>query len=279
MQRAQREAKFQEDKSTANINLKNAVIYSNVKMVISPEKVQKQIQDKTGTGVGVVGTGTVNHVAGAIASMTLNQVVDISCLYLERENQALIHNYGPELYDCSRDMESVGVFPDLLKRHKIESQTRTKMIDWMLEVLYAYNSDAQTIFLAVHILDSYIFKTRNMLTNADVHLAGIVAMYMASKMEDIIPLRMSLVKPKIGHNKFSEKEIKKKERQILETIDFEVIATSTYDFIKTFLFDFCHNNREYIEELKMHHHLESFENVSIYLAKMMFHHEDFCNYK
>jgi hypothetical protein len=199
--------------------------------------------------------------------------------YLERENQILIHHYGPELYDYSKEMESHFIEPNFLLRHKLDSQIRTKMVDWMIEVLYAYNSDPPTIFLAVNIMDTFIAKTKSIITNNDIHLIGIVSLFIASKMEDIIPLRMSHIKGKIGHNKFSEKDIKKKEKQVLETINFDIITTSTYDFIKTYIFDFRHNNQEYIIKLKMTHHIDSFDNTCIFLSKMMFHHEDFCQYK
>jgi len=199
--------------------------------------------------------------------------------YLERENMQLIHNYGPELYDYSKDLENSVPQPNFMAKHKIESNIRTKMIDWMLEVLYAYNSDSPTIFLAVHLMDTYFAKSKVILTNNDVHLTGMTCLYIASKMEDIIPLRMSHVKSKIGHNKFSEKDIRKKEKTILETINFDIISTSTFDFIKTFIFDFCHNNKDYINTLNMQHHIEAFDNICVFLSKMMFHHEEFSTFK
>lgn len=199
--------------------------------------------------------------------------------YIERENQHLINKYGSELYDYSKELENECVFKDLLVRHKVDPSVRTKMVDWMIEVLYAYHSDSPTLFLAVHLFDSYIAKSETILTNNDVHLVGIVCIYLASKMEDLIPLRMSHVKAKIGHNKFSEKKIREKEKIILQTINFKMIATSTYDFVKTFIFDFYHNNQESIMKLNMYKHIECFENICLFLCKLMFHNEEFTNYK
>lgn len=197
----------------------------------------------------------------------------------DKLNELLITNYGPEIYEFSMELEKQNFFPNSLKKHKIEPEIRTKMIDWMIEVLSAYNSDPQTFSLAVQIMDLYIAKSQNILTNNDIHLVGIVSMYIASKMEDIIPLRMNHVRSKISHNKFSEKDIKKKEKMILETIDFETITTSTYDFIRTFIFDFIHNNRLQIHKLNMFHHIDVFDNVAIFLSKLIYHNEEFSNYK
>jgi cyclin B len=194
-------------------------------------------------------------------------------------NEILISNYGPEIYEFSMELENISYCPNNLKKHKIEPEIRTKMIDWMVEVLSAYNSDPQTFSLSVQILDMFLAKTKNVLTNNDVHLIGICSMYIASKMEDIVPLRMNHVKSKISHNKFTEKEIKKKEKAILETINFEVINTSTYDFIRTFIFDFIHNNRSQIHRLEMFHHIDVFDNVAIFLSKLIYHCDEFNLYK
>lgn len=260
------------------------------KMVISPVKKKKE----SPAGVDLVNGMNKMKIDEDMASKTTRgnshtTTRKIECdvpndhpmLYIHRENQTLIHNYGPELYECSKDLEvKSAINSKFLSRHKLDPCVRTKMVDWMIEVLYAYNSDAPTFFLAVHIMDLYVSRSKLNLSNNDVHLIGVTCLYLASKMEDIIPLRMNHVKSKIGHNKFSEKEIKKCEKSILETIDFDIISTSTYDFVKTFIFDFCHNNRDSIKALNMKKHIESFDSICIFLSKMMCHSEEFssCHY-
>jgi hypothetical protein len=199
--------------------------------------------------------------------------------YLDRENQELIIHYGPDIYECSREMENtMDIREKFLSAHKIDSNVRCKMVDWMIEVLFAYNSDPPTFFLSVHLMDKFISKSLGTVNNNDVHLIGITCLYISSKLEDIIPLRMSHIKSKIGHNKFTEKEIKKCEKLILETLDFDIIATSTYDFIKTFIYDFCHNNKRFIKRLKMQNHIDNFDSVCVFLAKMLCHSEEFSHF-
>ena len=257
------------------------------KMIISPVKVKKK--DTTGAGAEIINGLNKMKIdeEGSYGRRVSSRKVecdlpmDHPMLYVHRENQMLIHNYGPELYECSKDMElKAAIGPKFLSKHKLDPCVRTKMVDWMIEVLYAYNSDAPTFFLAVHLLDFYIARCKSAVNNNDVHLIGVTCLYLASKMEDIIPLRMSHVKSKIGHNKFTEKEIKKCEKSVLETIDFDIITTSTYDFVKTFIFDFCHNNRDSIKTLNMKRHIDSFDSICIFLSKMMCHSEEFssCNY-
>lgn len=204
---------------------------------------------------------------------------DINYMYIERENNVLINNYGPDIYNFSKELESFEVPSNYLARHKIDSNVRTKMVDWIIEVLYAYSCDVPTFFLAVHLLDSYVYQSKTTLSINEFHLSGICCIYLASKMEDIIPLRMSHIKAKIGHNKFSEKEIKKREKMILTDIKFDVITTSTYDFINTFILDFKLNNKELIKRLDMNKHIDALSNVCIFLAKLMTLHDEFTPHK
>lgn len=286
MQRVGRESKHLEDfdkkdhgkKKLEKIDKEKAKTGS-IMMVVSPDPLKNIMENKK--------TSQLDPIVDKLNGMNIDysgekpSTLDVNQLsfYLDRENKSLIHNYGPELYDYSRELENISVFPDFLRRHKIDPVTRTRMIDWMIEVLYAYNCDAQTFYLSVHILDTYIAKTKTVLNNFDVHLIGIVSIFIASKMEDLIPLRMSHIKSKIAHNKFSDKELKKSEKTILETLNFEIITTSTYDFLKTFIFDFIHNNRDYIISLNMFRQLDIFDNIAVYLSKMMAHSEEFSQYK
>lgn len=43
--------------------------------------------------------------------------------------------------------------------------------------------------------------------NSDIHGVGVVAMYLASKFEDIYPLHSKVVAEKISHNAFAQKVI------------------------------------------------------------------------
>ena len=103
----------------------------------------------------------------------------------------------------------------------------------------------------------------------DIHLLGVVCIFIASKMEDIAPLRMVHIVQTISHNKFKAEQIEKKERDILSTIDFKVVSVSTYDFVMTFISDLEINNAEKIEELHLKKYLKSYKETCIFLAKLM----------
>lgn len=197
----------------------------------------------------------------------------------EKLNNILISNYGSDFYEYSVQLEEQNFFPNPLKNHKINEQIRTKMIDWMIEVLYASSSGNQTFNLSVNIMDNYLAKCEKSLTNIDLHLLGIVSMFIASKMEDIIPIRMYQITNKISHGKFSEKAVIKKERDILKVINFELFTSSTLDFIKIFINDFINNNQEEIEELDLMNHINSFDDIAVFLSKLILHSVEFNKFK
>lgn len=122
--------------------------------------------------------------------------------YLEKENVIIIRNYGTEIYNYMRAIENVGIPKDFLERHKINPDIRTKMVDWMIEVLSVYKCEQETFFLSVYIMDSYISRSPQLILTEDIHIIGLTSMFIASKFEDVIPIRMSSLVSKIGHDLF-----------------------------------------------------------------------------
>jgi hypothetical protein len=198
--------------------------------------------------------------------------------FLEKENDNLIIQFGAEIYNCSKDIEMHLICPSLFKNHKMDEKIRTKMIDWMIEVLHAYKSDPQTLFISVAAMDLYLQKSRTQLENSHMHLIGVTCIYIASKYEDVIPIRMNSIHSKIAHKTFSETQIRQQERTILETIGWDLFYVTTYDFIHTYIFDFIHNNTAFIQESNFEKLIENFANVAVYLAKLCLHFEVFSRY-
>ena len=190
----------------------------------------------------------------------------------------MVKCYGPELYITTVELDSIKRESSFLKRHKINSNSRTKMVNWMMEIFASYSSEPLSFFLAVEIMDNYLQKSKKLYCQNDIHLIGMVSIYMASKMEDIIPLHMIHIKTKIGHDKFSQEEIIMMERDILSILDWDILLITTYDTVKTFLSDFYVNNRDMINNLKMDIVCYDLEIISIFLCKLVCLHEAFFKY-
>ena len=199
----------------------------------------------------------------------------VSEYYIKGISDELISKYG-NYFLKTFDQKNLDIPPvDFLSRHKINPSIRTKMVNWMLEVFHSFKSNEETIFSAVKILDKYIWKTEDILKNEDIHLIGIVCMYLASKSYDIVPIQMNNLTHLVGHDIFEQKSIKEMEKKILKTINFDLITPNTYEFIQFLLYDFYINNKESIEGLNLKKMFDILENCSIWLAKMCNHFEKY----
>lgn len=62
-------------------------------------------------------------------------------------------------------------------------------------------------------------------------------MFIASKYEDIYPLKMKMVFEKIAHKKLSIEKIKSLEMDILKAINYRIPAPTSHEFLKVYLKD------------------------------------------
>jgi len=136
-------------------------------------------------------------------------------------------------------------------------------IDWMIEVLSSFNCTPNTFFVSIDIMDTYLTCSTRCLETKDIHLIGVTAMLLASKMEEIIPFKVSTVVDKMTHGKMQAKDVVKCEESILKTLDFELLSTpSLFVFIEAL-----------IVKLNFHTtpHFRDIMKVVTYIAKMMMH--------
>lgn len=222
------------------------------------------------------------HSSNRTAISTKQRNINDDTFYLDKENSIILRDYGSEVYRYAREeLEQDDEIPeDFMKRHKINKEIRTKMVDWIVEVLSVYKNELDTFFLAVNIMDRYIYLSGTVLTSQDIHLIGMTCMFIASKQEDVIPIRMHSIVSKIGHNQFEDNQIRAKEKLILNTIGFEsLIGTSIYEFIKTYFFDFRFNNKDNVKKLKIAEVVNELEECSVFLAMLIMYFDEFYAYK
>ena len=105
------------------------------------------------------------------------------------------------------------------------------MVDWMVEVLTNFKSQDQTLFLAISLMDRYFSVTSIKCTVVDLHLAGIISMFSASKLEDAYPLSLELAFNNIGHKRFTKEELRIAEMKILSTLGWRLHVPTIYENI------------------------------------------------
>ncbi len=82
-------------------------------------------------------------------------------------------------------------------------------------------------------MDSFLTKTNKVYEIKDIHIIGVTSMLLASKMEEIIPFKVSTVVEKMTHGKMSKKSIVEMEQEILSVLGFKLLdSPSLFIFVE-----------------------------------------------
>ena len=133
----------------------------------------------------------------------------------------------------------------------------------MIEVLCSFNCTPNTYFVAIDIMDVYLSKTERVLETKDIHLVGVTAMLLASKMEEIIPFKVSTVVDKMTHGKMKAREVVECETDILATLNFKLLEQpSIFVFVEFLLVKLGFHDNPLSEDVN---------KVVTYITKMLMH--------
>lgn len=135
------------------------------------------------------------------------------------------------------------------------------------------------------LLDRYFKLKPETRDVGDLHITGVTCMFIASKYEDIYPLKMKMVHEKIAHKKLSIDKIKSLELDILKIIKYKIPAPTVLDFLKVYLKEVLgighpgNTSLRKEDKDKIPTNSESPEGLNLliykmamYLAKMSMHH-------
>lgn len=108
------------------------------------------------------------------------------------------------------------------------------MIAWMSEVLTVFKCPDETFFLAVNIMDRYFYHSKRIIQLNELHISGVIAMFLASKYTEVEHLSLDLIYRKVVHEKISKSDLKKKEMEMLKTLKFNISKPTPHEIILTY---------------------------------------------
>ncbi|KAM5207686.1 cyclin-P isoform 3-T3 [Hipposideros larvatus] len=101
----------------------------------------------------------------------------------------------------------------------VTPKMRALVVDWLVQVHEYLGLAGDTLYLAVHLLDSYLRAGRVRLHR--LQLLGVACLFVACKMEEcVLPEPASLCL--LGAGSFSQAELLRAERRILSRLDFRL---------------------------------------------------------
>lgn len=200
--------------------------------------------------------------------------------YLSRERALMMDKYGKSMLDLNKDFEIKFLIPlDFLERHSLTPEAREKMVDWMVEVFTANKSEPGTLELAVHIMDTYIANTKKTLKNEDIHLIGLASIYIASKVEEKIPMRLNHIVNNLGKNVFTKDQIIEMEEDIVKATEFDFFTAGNYDYLMVFFYDLKVNNAKLISKYNAKEIVDKFMNFCVFLSKLILYNHEFTTFR
>jgi cyclin B len=148
------------------------------------------------------------------------------------------------------------------------------MLDWMIEVTSSYKFTAKTYFASVYLMDRYFLAEEARLPITRLHIIGVVSMLVATKMDEVFPLKVKTVYEKIVHKKIEKRELVEMEARMVDKLDFDLNVWSFHDLALLHLHDAAPANAPRNETA-----LREIELLCEYIAKfVVFNYELFNHY-
>ena len=114
---------------------------------------------------------------------------------------------------------------------QINEKHRAVVIEWLSYIVHYFSQSNETLFMSINIMDRYISKKR--ITLNIYQLVAISSYLIASKYEDTFtPSIDDLIY--ISKNIYNHNDITTMEKDILDTLNFDIFSVSSYQFFSSF---------------------------------------------
>lgn len=127
--------------------------------------------------------------------------------------------------------------PFYLKRHSnIEPQMRAILIDWLVEISYAYRLHRETWHLALEYMDRFMTCSKQQMRVDRLQLIGMTCLFLAAKVEEIYPPKLKeLASHMENYSNNNEDAISQFELFILKTLNWEISPVTANTWLMTFI--------------------------------------------
>ena len=98
-------------------------------------------------------------------------------------------------------------------------------------------------------MDRFFADSEEVLGPNQLHIIGVQSMFVATKMEEVYPLKMKTIYDKIAHKKIPIVDLVSMEQKILETLGFKLNSSTFYDLAMTRLARHLDRTESYSPEL------------------------------
>ena len=172
--------------------------------------------------------------------------------------------YGPSILEEYFIEEEY--LQNILINHSITPFMRMKMVDWMIEIFTTIPTKEITFFICVNIMDRFFYYSKKNYKADNLHLIGICSIFLAFKYSETNPIKLDFLVQKIAHNKFKKNEIIEMEKEIFQTLNYNLIKPTLYEFTMFYFRNifYCIENFYSIKNLNLKNTLKEYiDNYNI----------------
>ena len=148
---------------------------------------------------------------------------------------------------------------------EINEKMRAILIDWLIDVNNKFNFREETLFITINIIDSYLSKKK--IKRCNLQLLGVTALFIACKQNEIIFRRLKEY-AYITDNAYDINDILNMEKDILKTLNFNILFPSSLSFFELLCnnFNIINQNKESIKN-NLKYFLGMFLIQSFYMSE------------
>eukprot|EP00842_Homolaphlyctis_polyrhiza_P004709 jgi/Hompol1/5239/HPOL_004272-RA len=147
------------------------------------------------------------------------------------DDPLMLAEYVDEIFEYMRELEIQTLAnPDYMTNQKeLQWSMRGILVDWLIEVHGKFRLLAETLYLAVNIIDRFL--SMRVVSLAKLQLVGVTAMFIAAKYEEVIaPSIQNFLYMADGG--YTDEEILRAERYILQVLDFSLQYPTPMSFLR-----------------------------------------------
>ena len=147
------------------------------------------------------------------------------------DDPLMVAEYVGEIFEYLKELEEPTMPNPNYMDHQsnLEWHLRGVLVDWLIEVHTRFHLLPETIFLAINIIDRFL--SSRIVQLEKLQLVGITAMFIASKYEEVLSPHVQNFKH-VADDGFSEEEILKAERFVLETLNYDLSYPNPMNFLR-----------------------------------------------
>ncbi|KAH6586620.1 hypothetical protein BASA50_009359 [Batrachochytrium salamandrivorans] len=150
---------------------------------------------------------------------------------IDGDDPTMLSEYVEEIFEYMHTLENQTMAnPNYMEQQsELQWKMRSILVDWLVEVHNKFRLLAETLFLAVNIIDRFL--SLRVVSLVKLQLVGVTAMFIAAKYEEVVaPSIQNFLYMADGG--YTDDEILRAERYVLQVLDFALQYPTPMSFLR-----------------------------------------------